>query len=69
MIEPISGANAFNTSGPCRESSETIIRRRLTENQGRAEMYAWLINQINARPLTKDAEEALWSMLVRERPY
>lgn len=63
------GSTANGSGGACREGSQTIIERRMRENRGRAELYAWLAESLTARPMTKDAEEQLWSLLVRERPY
>lgn len=65
---PIAGSGQ-NNAGPCREGSQTIIERRMRENRGRAELYAWLAESLTARPMTKDCEEQLWALIVRERPY
>lgn len=63
------GSNAVGQTGCAREGSETIIHRRLRENEGRAELYQWLTSALNKTPISKDAEEALWTLLTRERPY
>jgi hypothetical protein len=60
---------ASGQTAACREGSQTIIERRQRENVGRAEMYEWLSESMKARPMTKLAEEQLWSLLLRERPY
>lgn len=71
-MEPILGGIASGNSSQgqaCREGSETIIRRRMSENNGRAELYSWLLGAMGRNPMSKECEEALWSMLIRERPY
>lgn len=71
-MNSILGAKAVDNmsqTAACRESSATIIERRLRENSGRSELYSWLLGSLNRAPMSKDCEEALWSMLVRERPY
>ena len=53
----------------CRESAVTIVNRRKQENEGRAELYEWLNDAIVEHPLSAKAEEQLWNLLIRERPY
>lgn len=72
MSNPLGGINTIstgNSGGPCRESSITIIERRIEEYSGKYSLYLWLAARLKDVPIQAEVEAQLWNMLTRDRPY